>query len=202
MYVSPSRRKGTNRARPGLTRDTWLVQSPALEQPAGGERDESFKEPYVKETVLGSALDRQAEEFYRVFSELARGYQFRDRDEMCRGGISVSQCYALDFIDTNKTATMGEVAGALHLDLSTVSRSIDQLVQRKMVRRETDPEDRRITRIRCTAKGAREVATIRSEIVARHRSILAELSPEARKGAIEALSALLEVFRSRSAVSE
>ncbi len=151
---------------------------------------------------MGSSLDRQAEEFYRVFSELARGYQFRDRDETCRHGISVSQCYALDLVDARAAVTMGELASALYLDLSTVTRAIDQLVQRKLVKREPDASDRRICRIRCTAKGSKLIGTIRSEITARHKSILAELSPEARKGAIEAISLLLEVFNSRSAMRQ
>ena len=151
---------------------------------------------------MGSSLDRQAEEFYRVFSELARGYQFRDRDETCRNGISVSQCYALELVDASDAFTMGELASALYLDLSTVTRAIDQLVQRKLVKREPDASDRRVCRIRCTAKGSKLIGTIRSEITARHRSILAELSPEARKGAIEAISSLLEVFNSRSAACQ
>ena len=94
---------------------------------------------------------------------------------------------------------MGELASALYLDLSTVTRAIDQLVQRKLVKREPDASDRRICRIRCTAKGAKLIGTIRSEITAHHRSILAELSPEARKGAIEAISSLLAIFNSRNA---
>ena len=151
---------------------------------------------------MGSSLDRQAEEFYRVFSELARGYQFRDRNETCRHGISVSQCYALEWIDEREAVTMGELANALHLDLSTVTRAIDQLVQRRLVKRESDALDRRICRIRCTAKGSKLIGTIRTEITARHRSILAELSPDARKGTIEAISSLLEIFNSRSAACQ
>ena len=96
---------------------------------------------------------------------------------------------------------MGEIATALHLDLSTVTRAIEQLAQRKLVKREYDAADRRICRIRCTAKGSKLIVDCRSNIIALHRSILAELSPEARKGAIEAISSLLTIFKSRTAES-
>ena len=151
---------------------------------------------------MASTLDEQAEEFYRVFSELARGYQLRDKDDTCRHGISVSQCYALDYVDAHEAVTMGELASALYLDLSTVTRAVDQLVQRRFVKRESDQSDRRICRIRGTTKGSRLIETIRSDMIARHRAILAELSPEARKGAIDTVSSLLEAFKAGNMACE
>ena len=114
---------------------------------------------------MGLTLQEQAESFYRAVSEFARSYQFRDRDQICRHGVSVTQCYALELLDTQESMTMGQLAAGLYLDLSTVTRAIDQLVQLRLVKRESDPSDRRVCRIRPTSKGLQLIEKIRAELI-------------------------------------
>ena len=50
----------------------------------------------VSTTAIKRALDNPAQRLHRAVTELVRRYQFRDRNEICCFGISVSQCYALE----------------------------------------------------------------------------------------------------------
>ena len=74
---------------------------------------------------MSPSLARQAESLYDVFSELVRGYQFRDREGICCHGLSVSQCYTLDALVRHGPASMGELADHLYLEVSTMTRVVD-----------------------------------------------------------------------------
>ena len=50
---------------------------------------------------------------------------------------------------------LGAVADALGLSLPAISRAVDGLVQRGLVKREEDPRDRRSKLVTATAAGAR-----------------------------------------------
>lgn len=141
----------------------------------------------------------QAQRLYRVFSELVRGYQFRDREGICCHGISVSQCYTLDTLDRSGASTMTELAGGLVLELSSMTRVVDQLVKKNLVTRVRDPHDRRICRVKISAKGRRLVQTIRAELVDEHEMILKTIPAESRDAVITAISQLLRAFQQRQA---
>lgn len=143
------------------------------------------------------SLHDQARRFYDVFAELVRRYQFRDREEVCCHGVSVSQCYALDALHTRGPMTMGELAEHLCLDLSTVTRVVDRLVQEGLVKRVRCLEDRRICRVELARRGRALVARVRGELVAGYEEILRRVPVESREAVIMAVSQLLSAFTQR-----
>lgn len=147
---------------------------------------------------MGRSLDKQAEELYRTFSELVRRYQYRDRESVSCHGVSVSQCYALTTISEAGSCTMGELAAALHLDVSTVTRVLDQLVAKRLVRRAQDPDDRRVWRAFLSPKGSALLERIHGDYVAEHRAVLSSLPVESREDVLAAVRGLLEAFTARS----
>jgi DNA-binding MarR family transcriptional regulator len=146
---------------------------------------------------MGDSLERQAERLYDVFAELVRGYQFRDREEICCRGISVSQCHALEALEMHGPMTMGELAAHLHLELSTTTRVVDFLVTNGMATREADAKDRRVCRVRVARKGRALVARIRGDLVKEHELVLREIPAESREAVISAMTHLLAAFRER-----
>ena len=142
-------------------------------------------------------LRKQAENLYRVFAELVRAYQFRDREGICCHGISVSQCYTLDALSEASPLTMGELAGHMHLEISTMTRVVDYLVANRLASRVTDPEDRRVCRVRISAKGRSMVSKIREELVDEHEQVLREVPAASREAVITAMSHLLHAFHQR-----
>jgi DNA-binding MarR family transcriptional regulator len=86
----------------------------------------------------------QARRLHRAVTELVRRYQFRDRNEICCFGVSVSQCHALEALGQAGELTMGELASQMHLSVSTMTRVVDQLVARGLAQRGEDAKDRRV----------------------------------------------------------
>lgn len=75
------------------------------------------------------------------------------QDSSCCQGISLSQCHVVLEVEEQHKTSIGELAQKLGLDKSTLSRTVDNLVNSGDVKREEDPEDRRYAVIALTAKG-------------------------------------------------
>jgi MarR family transcriptional regulator, 2-MHQ and catechol-resistance regulon repressor len=126
-------------------------------------------------------------ELYRALSELARRYQFRNRDEVCCYGLTVSQCYALQTL-LSQPLSSGGLSEALGLDISSTTRLVDQLVRKKLVLRKRSPEDARVKNIEITDAGHKLIARIEND--------LANVVGEAVKGlSAEVQRALPDVIR-------
>lgn len=140
------------------------------------------------------AVTADAQSLNRVLTRLARRYHLRDRDDICCHGITASQCYALQALAEGEPLTMGELAATLGLQLSTVTRTIDPLVERALVARNTDPADRRCCRVEATPEGVRLVETIVSELVERERALLAGFDPHEREVLIRGMERLVDMI--------
>jgi DNA-binding MarR family transcriptional regulator len=126
-------------------------------------------------------------ELYRALSELARRYQFRNRDEVCCYGLTVSHCYALQTL-ARGSASSGALSAALGLDLSSTTRLVDQLVRKKLAIRKRLPEDARVKNIELTDAGLKLITRIEND--------LANVVGDAVKGlSAEVQRALPEVIR-------
>jgi len=71
----------------------------------------------------------------------------------CCCGVTLPQCLVLLEIDEHGHMTMGQLSSNLKLDLSTLSRTVDNLVAKKFVARLRDEGDRRLVWIRLTEDG-------------------------------------------------
>ncbi len=152
--------------------------------------------PVTSMTVLQmpDSLDRQAERLHKHFTELARRVQFRDRDQVSSFGISVSQCQAIEMLDIDGPLTMGEMSAYLFLELSTVTRMVNGLVDRELVVRKPDANDRRVCRIALTNVGRALRKKIHRTLIGEKKEILKEMTPEGREAAIQAIEGVLNAF--------
>ncbi|HUE95876.1 MAG TPA: MarR family transcriptional regulator, partial [Longimicrobiaceae bacterium] len=128
-----------------------------------------------------SRLDRDAADLYGALSELIRVYQFRDRERICCHDLSVTQCHALEAIVERGPLSMNELAGRLFLDKSTTSRVVDALERKELARRDANPDDRRALRLVATERGVELLRTVREEILAEEKRLLAEFEPAVRR---------------------
>src|SRR2546422_5618125 len=71
-----------------------------------------------------SSLQRDAAELYDAATAFIRIYQFRDRDQALRLGLTVVQAYALDILLSGDGQRLTGLAAALQLDKSTTSRIV------------------------------------------------------------------------------
>jgi MarR family transcriptional regulator, 2-MHQ and catechol-resistance regulon repressor len=134
-------------------------------------------------------------EVYRALSDLARRYQFRNRDEVCCYGLTVSQCYAIEYLAEREAVKSSDLAQQLGLNLSTTTRLIDQLVRKKLVIRRTSEEDARVKNIQATEAGKRIAQRVQQDLSVLLTSALADLPvpvlnylPEALRKITDALN--------------
>ena len=135
-------------------------------------------------------LDRAADRLHRASKELIVRYQFRDRNQICCHGLSVSQCYVLDALAEEGDLTMQRLAGRMNLAISTMTRVVAQLVRRGYARRRRDPEDRRVVHVAITPRGKGIMATINRSLIESQKAILKALPPAQWAGAIAVVDAL------------
>jgi len=93
------------------------------------------------------------ERFYMALARLLRNYQFRDRDRQTICGISVTQCYALDFLVHEKRLTVFQLAEKLALNKGNASRAVGALEAIGAISRVRDPANHRVHWIEATVRG-------------------------------------------------
>lgn len=144
----------------------------------------------VSDAQADTTADTQVMRLHRAVAELVRRYQFRDRNEICCFGISVSQCYALEALDREGELPMGALASRMRLSVSTMTRVVDQLVEHGLVRRARSGDDRRVCCVAPTAGGRALLAKISSELLESERAILEKVPAGHRDSVISGLEEL------------
>jgi MarR family 2-MHQ and catechol resistance regulon transcriptional repressor len=133
-------------------------------------------------------------DLYRSLSELARRYQFRNRDEVCCYGLTVSQCYALQALQQRQTLTSSALAYHLNLDLSSTTRLIDRLVRKKLVARTRSGADARVKEVSITPAGERLISRIDEEFAQMLSASLVDLPSDVQAAIPEVLRRLTRVL--------
>jgi len=112
--------------------------------------------------------------------------------EVERLDLSLSQIKTLQFMADREPGTLRALSDELGLSLPGVSRAIDGLHKRGMVKRVEDPDDRRAKRVSLTAKGKRTFDGLMALRVAGLREFVADMSAEERDALERGLRPLME----------
>jgi MarR family transcriptional regulator, 2-MHQ and catechol-resistance regulon repressor len=137
------------------------------------------------------------ERFYLALSHLLRSYQFRARDRQTVCGITVTQCYALEFLVHEGRLTILELGERLALDKSNASRVVEALELAGAVTRLADPENHRIRWIQPTKEGRRLHSRITGGLQREYSAILAPFGPGFVRRASALFDALSQQARAR-----
>jgi DNA-binding MarR family transcriptional regulator len=146
-------------------------------------------------STTSAALERDAADLYSAATAFIRVYQFRDRDQAVRLGLTVVQAYALDILLSGDGHSLTELADALQLDKSTTSRVVSGMTRRGLVEWSRTEHDARAMRIVASTEGKGRYQRLRRAIVRENARLLASYSPTARRGAIRILRELAERAR-------
>jgi DNA-binding MarR family transcriptional regulator len=93
-------------------------------------------------------------------------------------GLSAARLSALSVLVFGGPRTLGELAAAEHVRPATMTRIVQALEAEGLVRRESDPDDGRVSRLHATAKGERVLWRGRERRVERLAELLARLSAD------------------------
>ena len=93
-------------------------------------------------------------------------------------GLSAARLSALSVLVFGGARTLTELAAAEHVRPATMTRIVQALEEERLVRRESDPTDRRVARLRATAKGERMMWRGRDRRVENLAALLGRLSAD------------------------
>jgi DNA-binding MarR family transcriptional regulator len=106
--------------------------------------------------------------------------------------LSISQLRTLQLLTRElDEASLGTVADAIGLSLPAVSRSIDALVQRGLVTRTENTDDRRLKTVRATAEAHALVDRLLEQRLAGITGLVRTLSPAERRRLAAALAPIV-----------
>jgi DNA-binding MarR family transcriptional regulator len=109
-------------------------------------------------------------------------------------GLSSPQAVLVWVLAPGTTIPMRQIAQVLECDAANVTGLVGGLVRRRLIRRATDPSDRRVKRLSLTPKGIRLRSRLATRLL-RPRDWIANLGPSEQK----ALAHVLELLESETA---
>ncbi len=119
--------------------------------------------------------------------------QLKDQKLCC--GISLAQCHAMLEMGRLHECTVAELSENLNLDKSTLSRTIENLVQRGLVERITQKEDRRRILVRLTDSGRAMSEGIDKSCNTLYDSIITNIPNEKQPQVLESMKLLSEAIK-------
>ncbi|HEX7973404.1 MAG TPA: MarR family transcriptional regulator [Anaerolineales bacterium] len=145
------------------------------------------------ESDLADPSEICAGELVEVIPQVMRSI----RAEMRGGraaGLSVPQLRALVFLRDNPSACLSELAEHIGVGLPSMSKMVDSLVDRGMVKRQTSPSDRRYVMLALTSAGGLSLEATRLRTRENLAGKLKGLNDAQRTILLQALDVLRQAF--------
>jgi len=109
-------------------------------------------------------------------------------------GITMAQCHALVEIGRAKNISLNELAELLNLESSSMSRTVNNLVNSSLVKRDIDPMDRRYVAISLTENGNKMFDDIEENMNCYFNKIYDALPVDKADQVIESLQILINAI--------
>lgn len=119
----------------------------------------------------------------------------RFRQQVEERGVTVSEWVALRTLYASSSSTAGALVESLGMTKGAVSKVLDRLERKKLVRRIADPGDGRAQRIALTAVGRKRVPGLASLADENDAHFFGQLSPGARRALAETLRELVRAHQ-------
>jgi DNA-binding MarR family transcriptional regulator len=139
--------------------------------------------------------DLSIRSFRKGLRELEREVELAlsDQTECC--GVTPAQCHLILAVEEAGETSVGEIATALELDSSTLSRSVDGLVRAGLLERKEDPSNRRRQLVNLSAKGSEKAASINALCDRYYEGLLGALPAKESKAIVSALPVFVKALR-------
>jgi len=136
-------------------------------------------------------MEKQGDNYLReLIRVLVRNLGILEKSESTCCGTTISQCHAIVEIGRAKQISLNELSDLLGLDKSTMSRTINNLVEDKLVIRETHAENRRYVNIELTNKGQEVYQSIEISMEIYYKKIFQSIPKDKRQQVLESLKLL------------
>ena len=106
-------------------------------------------------------------------------------------GVTIPQWVVLRAL-YDRECSMNELSEAIHLDHGSTSRLVERLVQKKLVNRETIPEDRRSVRVSLSSAGVALIPELASTAGGHDEAFFARISKTKKDQLLEIVMELVK----------
>jgi DNA-binding MarR family transcriptional regulator len=137
---------------------------------------------------------RTIEQFRAKLREIERAVWMQTKSEALCCGVTMPQCHAILEIGKAGELNLKDLAARLGLDNSTLSRTVESLVQDGLADRTPSKEDRRATVIRLNEKGRAALDRINSTWNQICRDMFHGIPREKHEQLIESVSLVAELL--------
>lgn len=126
---------------------------------------------------------------------LVRNLGILEKSDVSCCGITIAQCHALVEIGRTQKISLIDLADLLGLDKSTMSRTINNLVEAELVKREIDSENRRYISIQLTDQGTEVFRSIEDSMHGYYSNIFNSIPKDKRNQVLESLEILVKSIK-------
>jgi DNA-binding MarR family transcriptional regulator len=140
--------------------------------------------------MSGAAPGGWVTELTDAVTQLRRVLRREVRVDVTWESLPMAQVELLQLLEESDGARVSDVAGALRLAANTVSTLVAQMSSAGMLRRSTDPQDRRAARLSLTETGLARLQEWRQAQELMLRAALGELTVRQRQTLLAAVPAL------------
>lgn len=123
---------------------------------------------------------------------LVRNLGILEKGDATCCGVTISQCHAIVEIGRAQEISLNELAEILTLDKSTMSRTINNLVENNLVVRKLHPEDRRYVTIKLTDEGIKIFKNIEEGMKQYFNAIFNSIPESKREQVLDSLKLLIK----------
>ncbi|MDD5130172.1 MAG: MarR family transcriptional regulator [Candidatus Omnitrophica bacterium] len=104
--------------------------------------------------MTGISISDFAQKMEKIMPEIMRGFLRLHHSDIYKGKITLSQLLILNLLSSQEASKMTDLAKLMKVTTAATTGIVQRLVVLGYVQREYDQQDRRIIRIRLSAKGA------------------------------------------------
>jgi len=140
--------------------------------------------------LMPEVSDSQLDNFRDLMTSLMRCCQERAQYQSDRFGLPDAELRCLTLFADERYLTPKNIAQRMNVAKSRVTRIVDGLRKRGLVKRSNDPEDSRISLLSLTPEGRALLDQLSEFMTQTHREVLAQFSQEQRQALISSLSSL------------
>lgn len=121
-----------------------------------------------------------------------------EKSEFLCCGVTIGQCYAILEIGLAGEISLIELANLLNLDKSTMSRTVNNLVNNGLVERLIDPSNRRYVKIKLTKSGQNVYENVNAVFDSYLKSVFDSIPESKREQVMESLEIFIGVLKNNN----
>lgn len=140
-------------------------------------------------------MDDEQKQLRENIRLLERKLGILNDSEMSCCSVTMAQCHAVVEIGRAGSISLIDLANLLNLDNSTMSRTVNNLVNSDFAKRELDPDDRRYVTITLTDKGIELFNSIEYSMDEKFSAIYNSIPENKRAQVLDSLKLLNDAFK-------